>query len=92
MRWGSFSIRVNAVAPGFIDTRLTQVRREGENVGIPEKAREAVVNAVGRTTLPGMTGKAEHIADAILFLGSDLSKYITGQVLVVDGGLTNGVV
>jgi 3-oxoacyl-[acyl-carrier protein] reductase len=68
-------IRVNAVAPGFIDTDMT--RR------FPPDTFAAGVAKVrmGRAGLP------EDVASAILFLASDLSSYITGQVLGVDGGM-----
>ncbi len=68
-------IRVNAVAPGLIDTAMT--------AALPGETRQklAVQIALGRI------GTVEEVADVILFLGSDLSRYITGQVIGVDGGL-----
>lgn len=68
-------IRANTVAPGFISTPMTEA--------MPDKAREAVLAAIplGRAGLP------DDIANAILFLASDLSSYITGQVIDVNGGL-----
>lgn len=68
-------IRANTVAPGFISTPMTDA--------MPDKAREAVLAGIplGRAGLP------EDIANAILFLVSDLSSYITGQVIDVNGGL-----
>ncbi|RTH32876.1 SDR family oxidoreductase, partial [Thermus scotoductus] len=74
-RWG---IRVNALAPGFIETRMT--------AKVPEKVRE---KAIAATPL-GRTGKPIEVAYAALFLVSDESSYITGQVLFVDGGRTIG--
>ena len=72
---GSRNIRSNAVAPGFIETEMTgqldQKVVEGWKEGIPLK----------RAGLP------EDVADCVVFLASDLSKYITGQVLQVDGGM-----
>jgi 3-oxoacyl-[acyl-carrier protein] reductase len=73
--YGSRGILVNAVAPGFIDTDMT--------AGLPPEAREAMLGGI---TL-GRFGRAEDVAGAVLFLASDLAGYITGQVLVVDGGL-----
>ncbi len=71
----SRSIRVNAVAPGFIETEMTS--------GMDQKAKEA---ALGQIPL-GYFGKAENVAEAALFLVSDQAGYITGQVLQVDGGM-----
>ena len=71
-------ITVNAVAPGFIETEMT----------------ETVVSAAGdqiKKRIPvKRLGKPEDIANAVLFLASDESSYITGHVLTVDGGLTLG--
>ncbi|AIY88412.1 MULTISPECIES: 3-oxoacyl-[acyl-carrier-protein] reductase [unclassified Thermotoga] len=69
------NIRVNAVAPGFIETPMTEK--------LPEKAREA---ALSRIPL-GRFGKPEEVAQVILFLASDESSYVTGQVIGIDGGL-----
>jgi 3-oxoacyl-[acyl-carrier protein] reductase len=71
----SRGITVNAVAPGFVLTELTQ--------GLPE-ALQAEITA--RTPL-GRFGTTEEVADAVAFLASDEAGYITGQVLAVDGGL-----
>jgi 3-oxoacyl-[acyl-carrier protein] reductase len=70
---GSRNIRSNAVAPGFIETEMTETLANKEEwlKGIPLKR--------------GGTG--EEVADCVVFLGSDMSKYITGQVLQVDGGM-----
>jgi 3-oxoacyl-[acyl-carrier protein] reductase len=72
---GSRNIRSNAVAPGFIETEMTgeldQKVVQGWKDGIPLK----------RAGLP------EDVADTVVFLASDLSKYITGQVIQVDGGM-----
>jgi 3-oxoacyl-[acyl-carrier protein] reductase len=72
---GSRSITVNAVAPGFVLTELTK--------DLPE-ALQAEITA--RTPL-GRFGTTDEIADAVAFLASDEARYITGQVLAVDGGL-----
>ncbi|MCK4807335.1 MAG: beta-ketoacyl-ACP reductase [Candidatus Aegiribacteria sp.] len=70
------NIRVNAVAPGFIETEMT---RE-----LSEKVREDYANRVPMKRM----GQPENIADAVHFLLDDISSYITGVVLPVDGGLT----
>lgn len=72
---GSRNIRCNAIAPGFIDTDMTQK--------LPEEQRAVLVKA---TALRRM-GTPEDVARAALFLASDLSSYITGQVLGCDGGM-----
>ena len=72
---GSRGITVNAVAPGFIPTALTDV--------LPEEQRAAVIAA----TPLGRLGTVEDIANAVAFLASDEAGFITGQVLSVDGGL-----
>ena len=69
------NIRVNAVAPGFIATDMTDA--------IPEKNKEAMLTAIPL----GRMGLAEDVAKAVSFLASDDASYITGQVLKVDGGM-----
>jgi len=76
VKWGRFGIRVNALAPGFFPTRMT------EKV-LPK------VEAFLKTTLPlGRPGKPGELGGAVLFLASPASDYITGAVLPVDGGAT----
>lgn len=72
---GSRNIRSNAIAPGFIETEMT-----GE---LNEKALEDWLKNIPLKR----AGQGEDVANACVFLGSDLSKYITGQVLQVDGGM-----
>lgn len=69
------NVTVNAVAPGFIDTDMTRA--------VSEKAKEEFMTKIPMCR----AGVPEEIADAVAFLASDASRYITGQVLVVDGGL-----
>jgi 3-oxoacyl-[acyl-carrier protein] reductase len=70
------SIRVNAIAPGFIETEMTKE--------LPKDVREDYANRVPAKRM----GQPENIADAVHFLLDDVSSYITGIVLPVDGGLT----
>jgi 3-oxoacyl-[acyl-carrier protein] reductase len=72
----SRGITVNAIAPGFIDTEMTQRLKE-------DKRQELI----SRIPL-GCLGSPDDIAEAVAFLASDEAKYITGQVLAVDGGMT----
>ena len=68
-------VTVNAVAPGFIETDMTKV--------LSEQVKEA---AVGQIPM-GHFGQPEDVAELVLFLASDKAKYITGQVICVDGGM-----
>jgi len=72
---GRKNITVNAVAPGFIDTEMTRT--------LPERLTEAVKPLIALRRL----GEAQEVASAVAFLASDQASYITGQVLIVDGGL-----
>jgi 3-oxoacyl-[acyl-carrier protein] reductase len=72
---GSRNVRANVVAPGYVNTRLTEV--------LPEEAQQAML---GNTPL-GRLGEPEDIAGAVRFLCSDEATFITGEVLLVDGGL-----
>lgn len=68
-------VLVNCVAPGFIDTDMT--------AALPEPARTALLEAIPL----GRLGTPADVAAAILFLASDLAAYVTGQTLLVDGGM-----
>jgi 3-oxoacyl-[acyl-carrier protein] reductase len=71
----SRNVLVNAVAPGYIDTELTR--------GISEEAKKYLQDNIPL----GRLGQAADVAGAVVFLASDFASYITGQVLVVDGGM-----
>ena len=72
---GSRNIRVNAIAPGFIESKMTEA--------LSESAREYILSRVPMETL----GKPEYVAEAVAFLASPAACYITGHVLNVDGGM-----
>ena len=72
---GSRNVRANVVAPGYVNTRLTDV--------LPEEARVAMLT----NTPLGRLGDPEDVAGAVRFLCSDEASFITGEVLLVDGGL-----
>lgn len=74
---GSRSIRVNSIAPGYLETEMTHGLGEGQKLQI-----------IRRTPL-GRLGKPEDVTGAVLFFLSAASAFITGQVLTVDGGVTN---
>jgi 3-oxoacyl-[acyl-carrier protein] reductase len=88
--WGPFGIRCNAIAFGFILTRLTgpqdgstiELGEARIPVGIPDRVRDHVLE---RTPL-GRAGTPEEAADSILYLASPLSSFVTGHVLEVTGG------
>ena len=83
--FGADSIRVNAVAPGFIDTRMA-LMADGMHEHDMADFRDHYI-AAGRIPLR-RPGTPEDCAGAFIFLASDLSLYITGQAICVDGGLT----
>jgi 3-oxoacyl-[acyl-carrier protein] reductase len=95
--WGQFKINVNAVAFGFVETRLTGAKEAGEEMtapsgekielGIPEQMR-AMASAIiplGRPATP------EEASGPVLFLSSPLANYMHGQVLNVTGGMFGGM-
>jgi 3-oxoacyl-[acyl-carrier protein] reductase len=73
--YASRGILVNCIAPGFIETDMT--------AALPEAAKATLLEGIAL----GRLGRPDDVAGAVLFLASDLAGYITGQVLVVDGGL-----
>jgi 3-oxoacyl-[acyl-carrier protein] reductase len=77
---GRFGIRVNAVAPGFVETRMT--RAIAERTGVDY---EDVKGAAAKSVALGRVGQPEEIASAIAFLVSDDASYVTGQTLSVRG-------
>jgi NAD(P)-dependent dehydrogenase (short-subunit alcohol dehydrogenase family) len=73
---GPRAVRVNAVAPGLVETRFAQALFQDEN---------AYRALIGRTPL-GRHGQPDDVAGAVVFLASDAAAYVTGQTLVIDGG------
>ena len=73
--YASRGILVNCVAPGFIETDMTAV--------LPQEAKDALLSQIAL----GRLGQPAEVAGAVLFLASDLARYVTGQVIVVDGGM-----
>ncbi|HET6413662.1 MAG TPA: 3-oxoacyl-[acyl-carrier-protein] reductase [Anaeromyxobacter sp.] len=71
----SRNVRVNAVAPGYVDTDMTQ--------GLPEGARARLLEAIPLARM----GSAQDVADAVAYLASEKASYVTGEVLRVNGGM-----
>jgi 3-oxoacyl-[acyl-carrier protein] reductase len=69
------NITVNAIAPGFIETRMTE--------GLPDEVKQEYLKVIPM----GRFGQVDDVAHLALFLASDQSSYITGQVFCVDGGM-----
>jgi len=74
--WARYDVTVNAVAPGYIETDLTKAYLDKDN------NRESLESLVPAERL----GHPEEVADAVMFLASDRARFITGQILYVDGG------
>ncbi len=90
--WGAFNIRCNAVAFGYMETRLTQAKESGESVvvdgeevrlGVPERLHDAIKLAIPL----GRTGTVKEAAGGILMMASPWAGYITGHTLEVTGGM-----
>ena len=95
--WGQFKINVNAVAFGFVETRLTAAKEEGGSIeregqeiklGIPEQMRQmaSMLIPLGRPATP------EEAAGGVFFLCSPWSNYVHGQVLNITGGQFGGMI
>ena len=94
--WGQFKVNVNAVAFGFVETRLTQAKEQAEAIerggetielGIPEQQR-----AMASMIIPlGRAAQPSEAAGPVLFLASELANYVHGQVLNVTGGQFGGM-
>lgn len=75
---GQSGVRVNAVAPGLVETRLSEALTSSESL----------VQRINERTCLNRVGKPEEIAGPVLFLASDAASYVTGQTLAADGGFT----
>jgi 3-oxoacyl-[acyl-carrier protein] reductase len=95
--WGQFKINCNAVAFGFVETRLTQAKEKGEEIeapggekveiGVPEQMR-----AMASMMIPlGRPAQPQEAAGPVLFLCSELGNYVHGQVINVTGGQFTGM-
>jgi 3-oxoacyl-[acyl-carrier protein] reductase len=80
---GPFHINVNAVAPGFIETRLTAAKQEGQDLGVPEPMRQMALMMIAL----GYYGRPEDVAGVHAFLAGPDADYLSGTVIPVTGGL-----
>jgi len=89
--WGRYNVNVNAVAYGFIETRLTAAKQQVETaevdgntvtLGIPERIRDAAIRGIPL----GRAGSPRDAAGPVVFLSSSLADYVNGVVLLVTGG------
>jgi len=74
--WGRWNIRVNAIAPGIIKTRLSEILWKDPTTGRAAADRNAL----------GYLGEPDDVAGVVLFLASDMAKYVSGETVVIDGG------
>ena len=86
MEFGRFGVRVNAVAPGWIDTPMTNKLYRDAEGRIDPVLREKVLAEMASHSPLGLVGLDSDIAYALLYLASDASRFVTGQVLRVNGG------
>ena len=82
LEWAEYNIRVNCIAPGAIETRLYDAIFSL----LPEEEAKVRKAEAAKTIPMGRVGEPREIADAVLFLASDASSYVTGQTFAVDGG------
>jgi 3-oxoacyl-[acyl-carrier protein] reductase len=85
--WAGDGIRVNAVAPGFVDTGMTTHSYRDKSGQIDEAARTDYLSQMRDFTPLGIAGEADDIATTIWFLAADASRYMTGQILRPNGGI-----
>ncbi len=81
MEWGEYGIRVNSMAPGFIDAGMSA----------PFFRNPAIRELRGNAVPLGRLGSADDVAECAMFLASDAAAYITGQNIAIDGGVINSV-
>lgn len=76
VKWARYGVTVNAIAPGFFLTRMT------------EKLLERTGDAVARLVPMGRVGESGEVGGVVVFLASDAARYVTGQVIAIDGGMS----
>ncbi|MBT6615528.1 MAG: SDR family oxidoreductase, partial [Deltaproteobacteria bacterium] len=81
--WAQYNIRVNCIAPGGIETRML----DAMYAPLADDQKEAAKQGFAQSVPLGRAGEPQEIADVMLFLASQASSYVTGQTLLVDGGV-----
>lgn len=84
--FGQHGVRVNSVAPGFVETPMVNYRFQNPDGTINPEKRDEVFRQRAQSVPLGVTGKPRDIATAIYFLASDASRFITGQIIRPNGG------
>lgn len=87
VEWGPSGVRVNAVAPGFIVTGMTGRRFTAEDGTVDEERKAATLAPMAKASPLRMVGQPEDVAMAVLYLASDASRFVTGQILRPNGGV-----
>jgi NAD(P)-dependent dehydrogenase (short-subunit alcohol dehydrogenase family) len=82
LEWSKYNIRANCIAPGAIETKLY----DSIFAVLPPDQAKANKEAAAKRIPMGRAGEPKELADAVLFLASNASSYITGQAFAVDGG------
>ncbi|MFA7603802.1 MAG: SDR family oxidoreductase, partial [Novosphingobium sp.] len=85
--FGPFGVRVNAVVPGWVDTPINASQYHDAAGAVDPAAREVVMGQMRALSPLGLTGEPRDIGFALLYLASDASRYVTGQLLRVSGGV-----
>jgi len=85
--FGAFGVRVNAVAPGFIDTPINASAYRDADGAVDPVRREELLRRMAALSPLGLTGEAGDVALALLYLATDASRFVTGHVLRVSGGV-----
>jgi 3-oxoacyl-[acyl-carrier protein] reductase len=85
--FAEYGIRVNAIAPGWIETPMVAYHYKDEAGEIDQQRRQAFVDNMAKTIPLGITGKPRDIALAALYLAADASRFVTGQMLRPNGGV-----
>ena len=85
---GKHGVRVNCVAPGFVPTNMTARYYTNPDGSVNEEAKEAVVTPMARSAPLRRVGTTADIAYCVLYLASDASSFLTGQLLSPNGGVS----
>jgi 3-oxoacyl-[acyl-carrier protein] reductase len=87
VEWGPGGVRVNAVAPGFIVTGMTGRNFTADDGTVDEERKAATLGPMAKASPLGLVGEPEDVGMAVLYLASDASRFVTGQILRPNGGV-----